>query len=94
MTVDINIYNIRLNGDKPAIKIIDTPGFWVTRRIAQDIIIRDKITDTFKIKLNTINAICLVTQFSNARLTPNQRYSFTSILDLFGNDLKENFVQF
>lgn len=92
MTDDVNIYNIRLNGGKPAIKIIDTPGFGDTRGIAQDKIIRDKIADTFKTRLNTINAICFVAQSSNARLTANQRYIFTSILDLFGNDVKENFV--
>ena len=92
MTDDVNIYNIKPNGNKPAIKIIDTPGFGDTRGIAQDKIIRDKIADTFKNRLNTINAICFVAQSSNARLTANQRYIFTSILDLFGNDVKENFV--
>ena len=92
MTDDVNIYNIKPHGNNPAIKIIDTPGFGDTRGIAQDKIIRDKIADTFKNKLNTINAICFVAQSSNARLTANQKYIFTSILDLFGKDVQENFV--
>ena len=92
MTDSVNVYNIKPTGDLPPIKIIDTPGFWNTRGIAQDKIIRDQIADTFKNKLNTINAICFVAQSSNARLTANQRYIFTSILDLFGKDVQENFV--
>ena len=87
-----NIYNIKPQGDLPPIKIIDTPGFGNTRGIAQDKIIRYQIVDTFKERLNTINAICFVAKSSNARLTANQRYIFTSILDLFGKDVQENSV--
>ena len=92
MTNSVNIYNIKPHGNNPAIKIIDTPGFGNTRGIKQDKIIRDQIADMFKNKLKTINAICFVAQSSNARLTINQRYIFTSILDLFGKDVQENFV--
>lgn len=67
-------------------------GFGDTRGIAQDKIIRHKIADIFKNRLNTINAIYFVAQSSNIRLTAKQRYIFTSILDLFVNDVKENFV--
>jgi GTP-binding protein EngB required for normal cell division len=90
MTKSVNIYNIKPHGNIPAIKIIDTPGFGDTSGIAQDKIIRDQIADTFMNKLNTINAICFVAQSSNARLTINQKYIFTSILDLFGKDVQEN----
>ena len=92
MTDSVNIYNIKPQRNIPAIKIIDTPGFGDTRGIAQDKIIRDQIADTFKKDLNTINAICFVAQSSNARLTANQKYIFTSILDLFGKDVQENFI--
>ena len=60
MIDDDNIYNIKPHGNIPSIKIIDTLGFGDTRGIAQDKIIRDKINDTFKNRLNTINAICFV----------------------------------
>ena len=33
-----------------------------------------------------------VAQSSNARLTQNQKYTFSSVLDLFGEDIKENFI--
>ena len=92
MTDSVNIYNIKPQGNLPPIKIIDTPGFGDDRGIAQDKIIRDQIVDTFKKRLNTINAICFVAKSSIARLTADQRYIFTSILDLFGKDVQENFV--
>jgi len=45
-----------------------------------------------EVKKKRINTICFVTQSSNARLTANQKYIFTSILDLFGKDVQENFI--
>ena len=62
MTDDVIIYNIKPHENIPSIKIIDTPGFGDTRWIDQDKIIRDKVDDTFKNRLNTINAICFVAQ--------------------------------
>ena len=91
MNDSVNIYNIKPQGNLPPIKLIDTLGFGDARGIAQDKIIRDQIVDTFKKRLNTINAICFVAK-SNERLTEGQRYIFTSILDLFGKDVQENSV--
>lgn len=54
--------------------------------------ITKKIEKKFQTEINQINAICFVAQSSNARLTPNQKYIFSSIMDLFGNDVAENFV--
>ena len=70
MTDDVNIYNKKHNENKLAIKIIDTPGIRDQRGIVQDsIIIREKITDKFKNRFNTINAFLFIVQFSNERLT-------------------------
>ena len=91
-TSDVTIYNIKAINGLPPIQIIDTPGFGDTRGIKQDFIIKRKIERTFKEVLNTLNAICFVTKSSNARLTANQKYIFTSVLDLFGEDVKENFI--
>ena len=55
-------------------------------------IISSQIEKTFKEEINSLNAICFVAQSSNARLTANQKYIFTSFLDLFGEDVKENFI--
>lgn len=74
------------------IQIIDTPGFGDKRGIKQDMIISSQIEKTFKEELNSLNAICFVAQSSNARLTANQKYIFTSVLELFGEDVKENFI--
>lgn len=74
------------------IQIIDTPGFGDKRGIKQDMIISCQIEKTFKEDLNSLNTICFVAQSSNARLTANQKYIFTSVLDSFGEDVKENFI--
>ena len=88
----VDIYNIKPQGNLPPIKIIDTPGFGDTRGVVWDRKFRDLIADTFEKRLNTINAICFVAQSSIVRLTAKQKYIFTSILDLFGKDVQENFV--
>jgi hypothetical protein len=52
MTDDVNIYNKKHNGNKPAIKIIDTPGIRDQRGIAQDniiLLLEIKLQTHFKI---------------------------------------------
>ena len=61
------------------------------RGIIQDMLIKRKIEKTIKEVLNTLKAIFFA-QSSNARLTANQKYIFNSVLDLFGEDVKENFI--
>ena len=91
-TSDVTVYNIKGINGFPPIQIVDTPGFGDTRGIKQDMIITSKIETMFKESLNSLNAICFVAQSSNARLTVNQKYIFGSVLDLFGEDVKENFI--
>jgi len=91
-TSDVTDYCINSHNGNPSVIIIDTPGFGDTRGIKQDIAITKKISDFFIDKLSEINAICFVCQSANARLTTNQKYVFNSILDLFGDDVKENFI--
>lgn len=55
-------------------------------------IITSQIEKTFKEELNSLNAICFVAQSSNARLTANQKYIFTNVLDLLGEDVKEDYI--
>ena len=86
------VYNIKATSRLPPIQIIDTPGFGDTRGIKQDMIKFKQIEKVFKEKINSLNAICFVLQSSNSRLTPFQLYIYTSILDLFGEDVKENFI--
>ena len=91
-TSEVINYCIKENNGFPPIVIIDTPGFGDTRGIKQDIKITKQISEFFINQLSEINAICFVCQSANARLTTNQKYVFNSILDLFGDDVKENFI--
>ena len=92
-TRDVFSYDIRpLIGKIPLITVIDTPGFGDTGGIEKDKKIPDKISKKFKNDISHLNAICFVVQSTNAKLTLNQRYIFNSIMDLFGEDIKENFV--
>ena len=91
-TTDVKYYNIRSVGGYPPVKIIDTPGYGDTRGITRDKEITAQIKILFKEKISTLNAVCFVTKSSNNRLTHPQRYILSSILDLFGEDVKEIFV--
>ena len=91
-TSEVNYYNIRSVGGYPPVKIIDTPGYGDTRGIERDKEITAQIKVLFHNKISTLNAVCFVTKSSNNRLTHSQRYILSSILDLFGENVKEIFV--
>ena len=91
-TSQVNIYNIRSIGGYPPIKIIDTPGFGDTAGIEKDNEIVGQIEKFLKENLKAINAICFVAKSTNNRLTSYQKYILNRILDLFGEDIKENFI--
>ena len=91
-TNQVNIYNIRNVGGYPPIKIIDTPGFGDTEGIEKDNEITEQIEKLFKEKINEINAICFVTKSTNNRLTVSQKYILNKILDMFGENMRENFI--
>jgi energy-coupling factor transporter ATP-binding protein EcfA2 len=92
-TKDVTVYNIRpLNKDFPLITVIDTPGFGDTGGIEKDKLIADKIAEKFHSEISHINAICFVAQSTNSKLTINQKYIFNSIMDLFSDEIKENFI--
>ena len=92
-TRDVIIYNIKsFNKNIPPIRVIDTPGFGDTGGIDKDRLISDKIAEKFKTEVSHINAICFVAQSTNSKLTVNQKYIFNSIMDLFSEDIRENFI--
>ncbi|GAT96191.1 hypothetical protein conserved [Entamoeba histolytica] len=91
-TSQVTIYNIKRTKRTPPIKIIDTPGFGDTRGIAYDIEITKQIKEAFETKVLDLNAICFVAPSSNVKLTASQRYVFGNIIDLFGKDVKKNFI--
>ena len=92
-TRDVTLYNIRPLDEKlPLITVIDTPGFGDTGGLEKDKLISEKIAKKFQNDVSHINAICFVVQSTNSKLTINQKYIFNSIMDLFGEDIKENFI--
>ena len=76
------------------LNILDTPGFGDTRGIARDKQLVDQIRTFFTAPgdqgIETLDAVCFVTQAPLCRLTPTQRYIFDSILAIFGTDIKKN----
>ncbi|MBN3284132.1 STXB protein, partial [Polyodon spathula] len=77
-----------------SVTIIDTPGFGDTRGITRDRMITEQIRQFFSIPsgVDTVDAVCFVTQASLARLTQAQKYVFDSILSIFGKDIAENIL--
>ncbi|GAB1226167.1 hypothetical protein ENUP19_0277G0003 [Entamoeba nuttalli] len=91
-TSQVTIYNIKRTKRTPPIKIIDTPGFGDTRGPEWDKEITKQIKEAFETKVFDLNAICFVAQSSNVRLTLSQQYIFGNIINLFGKDVKKNFI--
>ena len=72
--------------------IIDTPGFGDTEGLGRDEQITEMI-GKFLIHPETKiddNAICFVASSADTRLTPTQEYIITSVLSIFGRDVKDN----
>ena len=89
-TKGLHIYNIR--SKKLLVKLIDTQGFGDTGGISEDDKITLAIKDAFMNELNSINTILFVVKSSDTRLTSHQKYIFSSIISLFGKDIKKNFL--
>nr|XP_022286825.1 uncharacterized protein LOC111099705 [Crassostrea virginica] len=74
--------------------IIDTPGFGDTRGIERDNVIVEQIRNLFSAQgeqgVIDIDAVCFIAKAPDARLTPTQKYIFSSIMSLFGKDIESN----
>ena len=81
----INIYNIDSFKNNPPITIIDTPGFG--KGIEFDENINEMIKKLINNYIEHINAICLIFNGSNLKLSSNQQKIINNILKFFGNDL-------
>lgn len=76
------------------VNIIDTPGFNDTRKHF-DKRITAQIKELFEKKIDHLDAILIVLPLSTERLTEGQEHIFSSILEMFGEDIKDNiFVTF
>ena len=74
--------------------LIDTPGFADDRGVTYDELIVARIKDMFQsreiLPKQKLDAIGFVIPASTTRLTAEQKYVFDQILNIFGNNLKEN----
>ena len=60
--------------------------------IEQDLLNISMIKHSDFCRLSSIICACFVIQSSVIRLTLNQRYIYNCFLDLFGDDVKSNFI--
>lgn len=74
--------------------VIDTPGFCDSRGSEFDKATPEMFKNLFKKRIQSIDALCFVLPVSCVRLTHTQKYIFTSILELFANDISENIFLF
>jgi GTPase SAR1 family protein len=78
------------------ITLVDTPGFGDPDGIQRDQMTIACIKQWFQRGgtegMATINAICIVVQNTQVRLTANLRHELTSVVALFGADMKESIV--
>jgi len=89
-TEGIHIYNIKTRKEK--YKIIDTQGYGDTRGMEKDIEITNKIKEAFMDKITSIKSVCYVMNSNKGRLDGRQKFIFSGIIDMFGEDIKENFI--
>lgn len=93
-TKDITIYNIRPKEglDFPPLKIVDTPGFGDTDGIEEDMKHIEKFQKIFENLLININCICFIIKSTACREDSYQKYVFNCIINLFAQNVKDNFM--
>ena len=78
--------------------IVDTPGFGDTEGPMRDREISEQMKIFFDTKgpggIDQLDAVGFVSPSSLPRLTLTQRYIFDSVLEKFGNDIKDNIFMF
>ena len=82
---DIGVYDI--NGESNKIRVIEFPGF----SSSNNELIREKIENYLK-TVEKIKIICFVINGNTTRLIEEIKNIFSTVLSIFGNDVKNNFV--
>ena len=91
----ITAYSFRTTKMNYNLTVVDTPGFGDTGGIENDRKIAEQIKKFFSGRRDTcsidiLHGIGFVTQASLPRLTPTQKFIFSSILSIFGKDISDN----
>ena len=94
ITKDISIYKIRPKEglNFPFLKIIDTPGFGDTKGIEEDMKHIKNFQGLFENELIFINCICFIVKASDSRVDFHQEYILNCVMDLFAENIKDNFM--
>jgi GTPase SAR1 family protein len=76
------------------VSILDTPGFNDPNGLQRDQQITKLLATCFeksnRFGIPHINGLCIVLKAGTTRLTPTEKYVLKSVLDTFGNDLRDN----
>ncbi|XP_051970790.1 uncharacterized protein LOC127635048 [Xyrauchen texanus] len=92
-TSDVTVYGVYAQEALVDLTIIDTPGYGDTRGIEFDHEIKMKLLSLSKsAEIHEIDAVCLVINSTQNRLSDRQRYIFDAVESLFGKDIAENIV--
>ena len=91
----ITAYSFRSTNLDYNLTVVDTPGFGDTGGIENDRKIAEQIKQFFSgrrgmCSIDILHGIGFVTQASLPRLTPTQKFIFTSILSIFGKNISDN----
>ncbi|XP_051970664.1 uncharacterized protein LOC127634938 [Xyrauchen texanus] len=93
-TSDVTIYGVYAQEALVDLTIIDTPGYGDTHNISHDQKIAKNLSRLSKSEgvFHEIDAVCLVINSTQNRLSDRQRYIFDAVQSLFGKDIAENIV--
>ena len=89
----ITAYSFRTTNMDYNLTVVDTPGFGDTEEYENDWKIAEQIKKFILDRSDimcSIEGIGFITQASLARLTPTQRFIFTSLFAIFGRDISDN----
>ena len=93
-TSKITMYSFPTSCLPYTLTVIDTPGFGDTRGIENDKAIMEQIKMLFSCggpnSIDQIHGVGFVIQASSPRLTPTMKYTFDSILSIFGKNIVSN----
>ena len=97
VTQSITVYTINVMAGARipyAVTVVDTPGFEDTGGLERDKETVKQLKEFFSLKdgngIDHLDAIGFVTPAPCVRLTPAQHYTYTSVLNIFGEDVKSS----
>ncbi|XP_043082529.1 uncharacterized protein LOC122329917 [Puntigrus tetrazona] len=91
-TAFITVYGVYDQKIPEDLTIIDTPGYGNAHGINFDKELAVNLLHLFQNEIDEVDAVCLVIDASQTRLSDRQIYIFDAVQSLFGRDVAENIV--